>query len=252
MTEQVQAARTDLGLPLFNTTGGAAHDFIQKLRKQGLLSAKNTPPAPTEMIWKTEWRLLYLPSHRIVRQLSWSPVIDTVPITSNEQTHHAFLITVRDPAIPTFRVTVGKDMPNANLFRHRRGLYFLRLEDSLYIGKSDEFHVRFSGHQQKKPLWWVFIALEAHDTMFTLDAISAAESLLISFWNETTVIKNGNRGSDQRPAFLFLQQAVLFSMAASAAFLWLLRTQVFDYTEWTIPFKSWRGAGWPQCYIDEQ
>jgi hypothetical protein len=95
----------------------------------------------------------------------------------------------------------------------------------------------------------VFVSLEAHDTMFTLDALAAAESLLISFWNETSRVANSNRGSNQQPAFIFLQQAVLFSMAASAALLWLLREESPGIPEWSLPFKKWSGSGWPSCYL---
>jgi hypothetical protein len=73
VTDQVQRARLELGLDRLN--GGAAHDFIQKLRVgKPLLSPKNTPPAPKEPEWETEWRLLYLPSHSLVRQFSKHPV----------------------------------------------------------------------------------------------------------------------------------------------------------------------------------
>src|SRR5437867_8785902 len=72
ITDQVQAARHELGLAPFDKDGGGAPDFIQKLRlpPNPLLSAKNTPPKPAESKWKwpTAWRLLYLPPHNRVRQ----------------------------------------------------------------------------------------------------------------------------------------------------------------------------------------
>lgn len=248
-TNQVQAARAELGLPPL--LGGAAHDFIQKLRQEAkpLLSPRNTPPAPLEPQWASEWRLLYLPSHRMVRLLSGDPVIAAVPQKTSTQGYHDYLITLRDPAIPPLRVTIGQHLPQGKPFAKRRGLYFLRLSESLYIGKSDEFDVRLSGHQQKAPLWWVFISLEQPDGLFTIDALSAAESLLISFWNETTRVVNGNRGGDQQPAFFFLQHAVLFSTAASAVFLWLIRETQPGFSAWNIPFKPWRSTKWPSCYM---
>jgi hypothetical protein len=251
ITEHVQTARMELGLAPHTAAGGAAHDFIQKLRQppKPLLSAKNSAPAPKEDFWVSEWRLLYLPSHRIVRHLSVAPVITAIPPASPTQTHRALLLTLRDPAIPTLRIMLGQHLPQGKPFASRRGLYFLRLPDSIYIGKSDEFDVRLSQHQKKNPLWWMFVSLEAHDTMFTLDALAAAESLLISFWNETSRVANSNRGSDQQPAFIFLQQAVLFSMAASAALLWLLREESPGFPEWSLPFKKWSGTGWPSCYL---
>ena len=75
VTEQVQTARRELGLP--PNKGGAPHSFIQKLRSATvpLLSGNNKPPKPLEKIWsKDEWRLLFIPPHNLVRQLSNKPI----------------------------------------------------------------------------------------------------------------------------------------------------------------------------------
>lgn len=252
VTQQVQTARNELGLaPL---EGGAAHDFIQKLRvlPKPLLSAKNTPPAPMQAEWQTAWRLLYLPPHNLVRQLSDRPVFTTATPTSSTQTHTELLLTLRNPAVPMLRVFVGTTQPKSGTFNQRRGLYFLRLATSMYVGKTDEFDVRLSQHiKNRSPLWWVFVTPEESQQMFTQDALAAAEALLISFWNEVSVLDNGQRGSDQKPAFTYLQQAILLVEAASATLLWLMREQQgLGLPQWTIPFKSWRGKNWPQCYLD--
>jgi len=273
-TEQVQTARRELGLaPLM---GGAAPAFIQQLRPKGLLSAKNTPPTPLQTQWQTEWRLLYLPPHNLVRQLSDRPVFTVEPPPRGDSTHKELLLTLRDPAVPTLRVFIGITQPKASTFYRRRGLYFLRLPRSLYMGKTDEFDVRLPQHfKRKNPIWWVFVTLEDDTHMFTLDALAAAEALLISFWNEVGVLANGTRGGDQKPAAMYLQQAVLFVEAASAALLWIIREQLSlnlplpmlaqdglgllppipgqkgaTLLPWNIPFKPFKGKNWPDCYME--
>lgn len=246
VTEQVQIARNELGLEALE--GGATHDFIQKMRKGSAhLSPKNTPPAPTEPAWKTEWRLLYLPSHSFVRQISENPV---VTVLSQPQNHSEFQVTLRHPALPTLRIFVGAEDPKGNTFGKCRGVYFLRMADSLYIGKSDEFDIRLSQQiKNKHPLWWCFLSPEGSEQTFTQDALGAAESLLISFWNETSLINNQKRGGDQMPAFAYLQQAILLVEAASATLLWLIREkQDLGLPNWNIPFKNWKGINWPECY----
>ncbi len=50
----------------------------------------------------------------------------------------------------------------------------------MYVGKTDEFDVRLPQHvRNKNPLWWVFVTPEESPQMFTQDALSAAEALLI-------------------------------------------------------------------------
>lgn len=247
VTDQVQTARKELGLsPL---EGGASQDFIQKLRlgPQPFLTLKYKPPAPAESDWRTEWRLLYLPSHGLVRQLSGKPVVTLLPAS---ETHKEFQIALRHPALPTLRVFTGANVPKGDIFGNRRGVYFLRLANSLYMGKSDEFDVRLSQHSNNKNLkWWVFVSPEASEQTFTQDALGAAESLLISFWNEVAVVDNQRRGSDQEPAFAYLQEAVLLVEAASATLLWLTReNKKSGLPDWSIPFKQWKGRGWPECY----
>jgi len=247
VTDQIQTARKELGLsPL---EGGAAQDFIQKLRlgSQPFLTPKYTPPAPAEPDWPTEWRLLYLPSHGLVRQLSGKPVVTLLPAS---ETHKEFQIALRHPALPTLQVFMGANVPRGYVFGNRRGVYFLWLANSLYIGKSDEFDVRLSQHSKLKNLKrWVFVSPDASGQTFTQDALGAAESLLISFWNEVADVDNQRRGSDKKPAFAYLQEAVLLVEAASAALLWLTReNKKSGLPDWSIPFKRWKGRGWPECY----
>ena len=247
---QLQAARKELGLaPL---KGGAVRDFIQKLRlpPKPLLPGKNEPPFPLQTKWRAEWRLLYLPPHSLVRQLSDRPVYKLVSPIIEEQSHTELLLTLRDPAVPTLRVFAGTSQPGSGTFNQLRGLYFLRLTNDLYVGKTDEFDVRLSQHlKNKHPVWWVFVVLEEDPHTFTLDALAAAEALLISFWNETSSISNSQRGSDRRPAFVYLQQAILLVEAASATLFWLNREyQSLGLPQLDIPFKSWSGRGWPGCY----
>lgn len=253
---EVQAARKELGLP--PTRGGAADDFIKKLRDKPkpTLSPTFSPPEPTEKGWRNEWRLLYLPPHNLVRQLSDRPILTASGVPAGQKTHHEFLITLRDPALPTLHVFTGDHTPPNGTFKAHRGLYFLRTAEQLYLGKTDEFDVRLSNHDKtnrsKNPvLWWVFVSPEQSVRTFTLDALAAAESLLISFWNEISVIRNDNRGSDQKPEFLYLQQGVLLVEAASAVLLWLMREkQDLGFPSWSIPFKNWRSTSWPDCYME--
>lgn len=251
--EQVQAARNELGLAPLQNSGGAADDFIQRLRKppKPTLSPSNTPPRPVEQGWSAEWRLLYLPPHNLVRQLSskpvWEPSVPASP--SPNPPYSRFKVTLRDPAVPTLDVFVGTQIPPNRIFHGHRGLYFLRLANQLYVGKTDEFDVRLSQHQKKFPHWWVFVSPEQSAQTFTLDALAAAESLLISFWNEVSRVENQNRGSDQKPAFIYLQQGILLVEAASAVLLWLMREKKdLNLPSWSIPFKPWNPRVWPRCY----
>jgi hypothetical protein len=252
VTEQVQAARHEIGLPLLNKQGGAAHDFIQNLRTppKPFLSPGGTPPKPIEPAWATDWRLLYLPSHSHVRQLSYKPVW-VEPELQSATNHIEYLVTLRNPAIPPLRVFLGKERPANRTFGTRRGLYFLRQNDSLYLGQTNEFDIRISHHYPRRnPIWWVFISIEDHTAAFTQDSLNAAESLLISFWNEVCVISNQTRGGDQKPGFAYLQQAILLVEAASAAMIWLIRDRTnIDIPSWSLPFKKWSGKNWPLCYL---
>jgi hypothetical protein len=258
VTGQVQAARIELGLEPFEP-GGGAQDFINKLRDgpKPLLTAKHKPPEPNEVGWKDEWRLLNLPSHSFVRFLSRNPVPEGEPI--KKENHTELKISLRHPALPTLRIFIGTKAPDTGTFKNLRGVYFLRLPTKLYVGKSDEFHTRFSsGHKKSKsPNWWIFISPDAGDQYFTLDTLGAAESLLISFWNEIADLDNRTRGGDQKPTFVWLQQSVLLTEAVSAAFLWLLRDKKelensMGLLNWSIPFKKWKGQGWPECYLDSR
>ena len=258
VSEQVQSARNELGLKPFDTAGGGAQDFINKLREgaKPLLTAKHQPPSAAEVGWKDEWRLLNLPSHFLVRSLSQNPIVEKVENSNAIKADPLeFKISLRHPALPSLRLFIGTKAPKKTMFNALRGIYFLRLpSDKLYIGKSDEFHTRFSDHGKNKlPSWWIFIAPEGVEQTYTLDTLNAAESLLISFWNEIADVKNNTRGGDQKPAFIWLQQAVLLTEAASAVFLWALKEkkqlgETNLIPDWSIPFKKWRGEGWPGCY----
>lgn len=127
----------------------------------------------------------------------------------------------------------------------------------LYVGKTDEFDVRLVQHWNKRNNqtsgvnWWVFVSPEQSAQTFTLDALAAAESLLISFWNEISSVDNKTRGSDQKPAFMYLQQGILLVEAASAVLLWLVRnSKALNLPTQDVPFKAWRGIGWPECYLE--
>ena len=244
--DQVQLAREELGLNEFKK-GGGARDFIQKLRPN-FLSPNQTPPVPIEKGWKENWRLLYLPSHSTVRQASKGPVEESINETAAQK---EFRITLRNPSLPTLRVFVGTGKPSFDeQTKSLRGLYFLREEDGLYIGKTDEFEVRHGGHlKEKRPIWWVLVSPEDADN-FTLDTLGAAEGLLISFWNEVSVIKNNKRGCDRKPPFIYLQPAILMTEAASAVLLWLIREKKDLFPKGSsIPFKKPGIKGWPECYI---
>ncbi len=256
--EQVQAARNELGLAPLNNKGGAADDFIKVLRRRSppVLSPGGTPPSPLQPQWSKEWRLLYLPPHKSVRQLSDKPILAPPPQANAPTTHHEFTVTLRDPALPILHVFVGTQFPSSKPFGTHRGLYFLRTAEQLYLGKTDEFDVRLFQHMNNRlksnnpVLWWVFVSPEQSGQTFTLDALAAAESLLISFWNETSYVENKTRGSDQKPAFSYLQQGILLVEAASAVLLWLMRArQDLNLPGQSIPFKKYAGKDWPGCYM---
>ena len=236
----IQTARQELGLP--ELKGGATHDMIQKMRKgkKPLLTPKGTQPEPVEPEWRTDWRLLYLPSHNSVRRHSQNPVV-------LEQSESEYLITLRNPALPILNVFIGKP-GNEPKVADQRGIYFLVLHDNLYIGETNEFFTRKRIHKSnKKILWWCFISPQSVEQTFTLDTLLAAESLLFSFWNEICKMNNAKRGSDKRPAFSYLQEAVLFTEAVSSVFLWLIKNRIGLNQ---VPFKKVKGLkGWPECYL---
>jgi hypothetical protein len=127
------------------------------------------------------------------------------------------------------------------------------LANKLYIGQSEEFATRWTGHSSKNIKWWIFIAPKDQQESFTRDSLDAAEALLISFWNETCFLANYQRGKDKKPSPIYLQQAILFVEAASAALLWLVRERNdIGFTPWELPFKPLRGrqgSRWPECYL---
>ena len=245
--EYVQSAREDLGLK--KTKAGAPHEFIHSLRKCDPPVLDKTEPH--EDGWKKEWRLHYLPSHRITRFLSTNPI---VPPEAKKATQGAiqYSVSLRSPALPKLLVKVGKCRPADDKLK---GLYFLREAEGLYVGQTHEFQVRWDNHVNsvgKNIIWWAFIAPEENIENFSDEALDAAESLLISFWTEICVTTNRNRGKDTPPPSFHLQPAILFVEAASAAFLWLLRDKRVElkFDSFELPFKDCKANHWPECYLN--
>jgi hypothetical protein len=164
---------------------------------------------------------------------------------------------LRSPALPKLLVTVGNSRPEPN---DLKGLYFLREAEnlreaaSLYVGQTHEFQIRWNDHVYhagKDVKWWVSIAPEENNEFFSSEALDAAESLLISYWTEICVTTNKKRGMDNQPPFLYLQPAILFVEAASAAFLWLLRDKKAElkFDKFELPFKDCKANHWSKCYL---
>ncbi|MFA6545182.1 MAG: HTH domain-containing protein [Limisphaerales bacterium] len=251
---QVQTARKALGLK--PNTKGAPHEFIQSLRKgtKPLLSA-GKPPRPLEPGWDDKakvWRLLCLPDHGFVRLLSHD-VVPSNP-THIQPTVQQFSLRLRNPSVPRLDVLLGHDKPKKSSLKNNRGVYFIREPDGLYVGQSEEFEVRWTGHTSGRKIeWWMFIAPQDLDGAFTLDALNVTEALLISFWNEICHVTNDQRGKDKKPAFVHLQQGILLAEAASAALLWFIRERKgkeFGFASWSLPFKECRANHWPKCYVE--
>jgi hypothetical protein len=247
---QVQTAREDLGFK--PDSQGSPHSFLQKLRPKFLTE---NPTKPTKHLgWEDKdkvWRLFYAPSHRFVRMLSHNPIEPKQPSKNDKTGFVQMSLRLRAPASPTLIITIGVKKPKPKEFEGTRGVYFLRQAKELYVGQSEEFSTRWTGHQIKGVKWWVFISPVEHEG-FSLDSLNAAEALLISFWNEVCVLSNRQRGKDKKPSWIFLQQAILLVEAASAAMLWLMRKHEFEFTPWTLPFKPMRarqGRHWPECYL---
>ena len=252
---QVQTARKALGLK--PNSKGAPHEFIQSLRKgaKPLLSPARKPPCPLEDGWHDEekvWRLLYLPDHSFVRLLSHD-VIDQKSENIQPNLHH-FSLRLRNPSVPKLDVLLGREKPKKSTLKNSRGVYFIREPDGLYVGQSEEFDIRWTGHMKGRKIeWWMFIAPQDLDGAFTLDALNVTEALLISFWNEICHVTNDQRGKDKKPAFVHLQQGILFAEAASAALLWFIRerkSKEFGFSSWSLPFKKCKAHHWPKCYIN--
>lgn len=258
VSNQVQTAREDLGLK--RNSAGAPYAFIQSLRKLRPRIISCDPTEPLENGWSEEdkiWRLYCLPSHRVVRMLSKN--IIRVPDTEEKRVNSSFTqfsLKLRAPAAPTLLVTIGVEKPTQKELGAPKGIYFLRLRKTLYIGQSEEFATRWTGHSSKDIKWWIFIAPRDQQETFSRDSLDAAEALLISLWNETCSLANRQRGKDKKPSSTFLQQAILFVEAASAALLWLMRERSdLGYTPWDLPFKPLRGrqgSRWPKCYLSPE
>jgi len=238
--ELYQLARTELGLP--RVKGGRPQDFIQKLRPKYLTPA-GTSPEPVEKEWHSEWRLAYLPSHHLVRELSDRPVIlEIEPVAGISR----FTISLRNAALSKLDVFIGSNLPPKDI-EGRRGVYFQRREKGLYLGQSTEFFTRNRQHGVKNPaIWWMFASPTEERETLSLDTLNAAESLLISFWGEVCTVENANRGSDTKPSTRYLQEAILIVEAASASLLYLVREKFPDYS---LPFKKPGIPGWPVCYM---
>ena len=259
--ELLQFVRQELGLPL--TTGGAPQQFINDLRTANLIETNDHEIFPTNAnIWEAEWRLLYCPSHGATRHLSQMPIVS---IDNKQQKGHvSFLITLRDSALSSIKVFIGTDRPtglNSPIMKSR-GIYVLGLENNgseneIYIGKTTEFGVRSHDHFKSKNIkWWIFFSPE--EISLSKDALDAAESLMISYWSEISYVRNKNRGSDQKPELIYLQQANLFVKSCSAIYIWLARSigsglgdeisKYFDKDTEIIHFKKRRNFG-AKCYL---
>jgi hypothetical protein len=235
ITKYVRSARLDLGLRQYleRSNSGGADDFLQKRYREGSIRSNDGILELTERAWSNEWRLLFLPSHGIIRQLSIEPVC--IETSQNPANFRSFSVSLRDPAIPTLDIFVGQGTALSKACAKRRGIYFLGFDSGMYIGKTDEFETRWDHHQRSQPAWAVFVSLKEHADFFTLDSLAASEGMLISLWNETNVVLNRNRGSDRKPAFPYLQQSILFIEGASAFLIWLARNNVHSVR---LPFKS--------------
>lgn len=251
---QVQTARKTLGLKPNHK--GAPHEFIQSLRKgtKPVLSPARQSPRPLEDGWYQEdkvWRLLCLPDHSFVRLLSHGVIAQE---ENAQQNLHQFSLTLRNPSVPKLDVLLGREKPKKSSLKNSRGVYFIRELDGLYVGQSEEFDIRWTGHMKGRKIeWWMFIAPQGLDGAFTLDALNVSEALLISFWNEICHVTNAQRGKDKKPAFVHLQQGILFAEAASAALLWFIqerKSKEFGFNSWSLPFKKCKANHWPKCYSE--
>lgn len=261
--EQVNAARKELSLkPHKDEKSGAPHDFIGKLTRSNMLIKK---PSGIELAngdeWEQEWRLLHIPPHNTVRESSYDPII-----SSDDPDTGTLSISLRDTSLPHLRIYYGEGLNNLSNARGK-GVYFLRLQNDLYIGKTDEMETRVRSHiAKKKPSMWVFMSPEVDvldgtrqlqdrysaytDGIFSLDALNVTESLLISFWNEVCHLDNSNRGADKRPPFYYLQQGISVVKACSAVIMWLSRERWASNTPWKIPFKMIAGGDkWGEQYL---
>jgi hypothetical protein len=243
----VNDVRNELGLAPFGPRGtsGGGDAFVQDLRKRNLIQQERATASVTDKKWELEWRLLRAPTHGMVRSLAADPVWQA---NAKEDGCQRFRFRVRDPAVPELEVFAGTVPELRATCARARGVYFLGTAGGMYLGKTDEFETRGFAHALKKsPTWAVFIRLVEDHQFLTLDSLNATEGLLISFWMEVAAVGNGNRGSDQMPAFAYLQQGVLFALGAAAALLWLHARD--DVAGVRIPFKRWRGRNWPDCYV---
>ena len=254
VSDQVQMARKDLGLK--RNTKGAPHAFIQSLRKKQPPLLDGNKPAEKGWARNLAWSLRYLPSHQLVRMLSYNPIWEMTPQSPESNLSiFQFSVALREPALPKLRLTVGKGKPTPKTPGNIKGVYFLRQDEAIYIGQSDEFYIRYPQHimKGKKVLWWAFIAPQETNGTLTFDSLYAIESLLISFWKEVCEVTNKTRGKDTAPDFVHLQPAILFVEAASAALLWLIRNEDLKskFSQWGIPLKKkCSGRGWPSCYLE--
>ncbi|MBK6606064.1 MAG: hypothetical protein IPG24_11440 [Leptospiraceae bacterium] len=235
-SDLLQFVRNELGLKKNKKEGsGGAQDFLNKLRKRKLIKnldkdangipIKSNIIIPSEENWNAEstWRLLYTPLHGATRKLSHLPIFIKDSEHKSDD-HYAFKMSLKNPAMDTIQVFVGKDKPvdNGCKIMKRRGLYILGMDKQIYIGKTTEFGVRAQSHMSNKNVkWWIFFSPE--NISLSKDAIDAAEALMISYWNEIAILYNTSRGSDQRPDFIYLQQAILFVQECSAICIWLAR-----------------------------
>ena len=108
----LQTAREELGIKRYARGGGGQIDFVKKLERQGFLDGIKLEDEWSE---KSAWRLTCLPSHRLVRVLSKNPVysIDPTPTPSGKSNLIQIKVTLRNPALPELKITLGADRPHS-------------------------------------------------------------------------------------------------------------------------------------------
>ena len=181
----------DIILQVFSEFGGidmsgpTIYNYTKDVREK--LTADHKPKN-----WNgDEWYLLYAPFHQVVRNLSLHPVVQG-------PYYNAYEMTLRDPAVPTLKVTVGNGVPDSQIFEDNpRVIYILRHEENddeqMYIGMTDRDGSRMKEHTTKKdPHWW-FIAQPLDNYNFDDSVQESTETMLTAFWNEIAHVSMSNQ-----------------------------------------------------------
>jgi hypothetical protein len=269
----LQLVRKQLGLSELSKGSGASYNFLEEPRKSGDLIEKGRKQKKPGLYLKvnpkfTNWRFLYLPLHSVVRQLSSTVFItkDGACSANKPRNYTHLIVALRNPELPRLNIYIGKNKPKSTDLNKARGVYFIREQKGLYIGKTLEFNTRtYDQFKKRKAVWWIFITPGKDNDLLSQDAIGAAEALLISFWNEVCKLTNRNCGLDTEPHFCYLQHGVILMQAASAVLMYLMsakgRKEVENMLKdigikthwWAMPFKkigAQSSAKWPECYFD--